>query len=495
MSVSDKDFKDIELLPVKSIESKDSIDQCDPLTWPIRIRIINTIIISFMTMLCMYGSSVFMPSIPELCEKFDEPETLVVLGATLYVIGVMLGPLIFSPLSELYGRRPLNIFGYTLFALMQIPTALSVNLAMFVVFRFFSGFFGSVGLGIGAGSLSDMFSKRDRGKYIGIYFLGICLGPAIAPITSGFIAGSSISWRWEFWILLMLSGVSLLAGVVFLKETYAPVLKRKQAKKLLEKQENQKSVEVKISEITESSQQIDPDKSFAEVVHILVTTIRRPLHLLCTQPIMILISLIVGTVYGILYLLFTAFAEVWILQYHFTSGLSGLTYISLSIGQVFAVFVLLPLNQKYWLSAVQKNNGVPEPEFRLPMAFLGCFAIMTGMFIFGWTVQYKVFWFVPLIGTTLVGAGFVMTFNPMNMFIVDNYGRYAASAMAAIAIPRNIFGACFPLFAEKLFERLGYGWGSSLLAFLLVAINFSIAALYMFGKIIREKRPFDHTKY
>ncbi|WBW72559.1 transmembrane transporter [Schizosaccharomyces osmophilus] len=465
-----------------AIADLQSWDPYNPKEWPLKIKVRNVIVISTMTFLNQFGSSIFAPSIPRIAEQFLSSTTVVTLGSTLYSIGILFGTLIFAPFSEQFGRRPIYLLGYSLFALMQIPIALSVNIEMFLIFRFFSGMFGSVGISNGSGSLADLFEKKDRGKYMIIYFTLLSLGPGVAPIISGFITQSSIGWRWEFWILLMLSAVVVLSAFLFLKETFPPILNRKKLERTGKLGEN----EIVAKRLTGT-----------ELLKkwVVLLSMRKPLHMLVTQPILICVAFTVGTVFGILQLVFMAFSQAWERLYNFNVGISGLMYVSISVGLLIAVFIALPINQKFYIYLLKQHGGESEPEFRLPMGILGCLLFEIGILIFGWTANYKVFWFVPLIGSTLLGAGSVMTSNPLNMYIVDTYGIYSASASAAVKVLQLAFGGTFPLFAESLFLRLGYGWGCTLLAFIFLACSVSIPLLFLHGEKIRKLKTFDLARY
>lgn len=475
------DSSSIKHVPSTPLETN-CPDKYNPKTWPIRLKVRNVIVISSMTFLNQYGDSVFAPSISNIAEQFHASRTLVTLGATLYTLGILFGNLIFAPLSEQFGRRPIYLIGYSVFALLQIPIALSVNLAMFLVFRFFSGLFGSVGLSNGSGSLADLFEKKDRGKYMVIYFTVLSIGPGIAPIISGFISQSSIGWQWEFWILLILSGFNLFWAFLLLKETYPPVLNRKKYEKYGEIGENE-PVALRLT-----------GKQLLMKLLILLS-MKKPISILLSQPILICVACTIGSIYGMINLVLIAFSEVWKSSYDFSPGISGLMYISITLGLFSAVFIAMPINQKFYSYLVKRNGGEGEPEFRLPMGFIGITLFEIGILLFGWTARYKIFWFVPTIGSAIMGGGYIMTSNPLNMYVVDSYGIYSASASAGVKIFQLLLGAIFPLFAESLFRRLNYGWGCTLLAFILLACGCSLPILFKYGKQIRNLRPFDPSKY
>lgn len=86
----------------------------------------------------------FTPGIEQIAEDLKTSADVVVGATTGFVVFLGLGPLILAPLSETFGRRKLYLVCFSIFALLQIPTALSPNVASLIAVRAISGFFGSM---------------------------------------------------------------------------------------------------------------------------------------------------------------------------------------------------------------------------------------------------------------------------------------------------------------------------------------------------------------
>lgn len=91
------------------------------------------------------------------------------------------------------------------------------------------GFFGSAPIACGGGSVSDLFSEKDRASAMAVYSLGPLIGPAVGPIAGGFIA-ETIGFKYIFIVISAASGVAGAFGIPFLQETYAPVIRLRIAK-------------------------------------------------------------------------------------------------------------------------------------------------------------------------------------------------------------------------------------------------------------------------
>ena len=100
-----------------------------------------------------------------------------------------------------------------------------------MIFRYFSGFAGSAFLAIGGGTISDLFSEKDRASAMAVYSLGPLIGPAVGPIAGGFIA-ETIGFKYIFIVIAATCGLAGALGIPLLRETYAPVIRLRLAKSM-----------------------------------------------------------------------------------------------------------------------------------------------------------------------------------------------------------------------------------------------------------------------
>lgn len=138
----------------------------------------------------------------------------------MFVVGYGVGPMFLSPLSEIpqFGRTTVYILSLLLFVVLQVPTALAKNLGALIPLRFLAGFVGSPPLATGGASLADMWAPEDRAVVIGLWGLASVCGPVLGPLLGGFAAQAK-GWTWTIWILLWLSGTSLVFLSFTLPET------------------------------------------------------------------------------------------------------------------------------------------------------------------------------------------------------------------------------------------------------------------------------------
>ena len=116
----------------------------------------------------------------------------------------------------------------------------------------------------------------------------------------------------------------------------------------------------------------------------------------------------------------------------------------------------------------------------------GSILVPIGLFLYGWSAEYKVHWIVPNIGVALYGAGTITCFQSMQTYLIEAYTTFAASAVASATMLRSLAGFGFPLFAPYMYDSLHYGWGNSVLGFIAVAIGIPAPfGLWFYGPKLR----------
>jgi multidrug resistance protein len=164
----------------------------NPLNFSSARRWTCTIIVVLMTSTIGFCSSIHTAAISAISKDLGCSTTVATLGVTTFLIGFGTGPLIFAPLSEIYGRNPVYRCVLCLFVLFNVGCALSPNIAALLVFRFFSGFFGSPTVTNSGGSLTDLWPSSHRSVPLALFTAAMFLGPVIAPIIAGFLTKVSV---------------------------------------------------------------------------------------------------------------------------------------------------------------------------------------------------------------------------------------------------------------------------------------------------------------
>ncbi|KAI8961163.1 major facilitator superfamily domain-containing protein [Daldinia sp. FL1419] len=427
--------------------------------------------------------AIFAPGVPQVVAEFHSTSLeIAAFVVSVYVLGFAAGPMLFAPLSEIYGRVILYHIGNLGFVAFQVGCALSPTLNALIVFRFFAGVFGSVAITNGGGTIADMVTQEKRGAAMAVFSIGPLLGPIVGPVAGGFLSNAK-GWRWTFWLLTIIGGFLSVLMVFSLKESYAPVILEKKAAKLRKETGN----DLLRSKLDAG---LSPKDYFKR-------GIIRPFKMLFLSPIIAITSLYMAVTYGYLYLMFTTMTEVFQGYYGFSTSIVGLAFIGLGVGSLSGILAFSATSDRYIqkkaaeadakAQATGQPKGGMKPEYRLPLLPVGALLIPAGLFIYGWTAEYRIHWIVPIIGTAIVGTGNLLVFMGIQLYLVDAFTVYAASAIACNTIVRSLAGAVLPLAGLPMYEKLGIGWGNSTLGFIAVALFPVSIGIIKFGEQLRKR--------
>ena len=447
----------------------------NPQNWSTSKKMVVTGLICLLTFSVYIGSAIYSAGIQDIEMVFGVSQVVATLGLSLFVAGYGLGPMLWSPMSEIpqVGRNPVYIRTLIVFVFFQFAVIYAKNFGMLLAFRFLTGLFGSPVLATGGASLADMYKPSKRAYAIAVWGLAAICGPVLGPLVGGFAAQHK-GWKWPIWELLWLSGFALIVVIFFLPETSSANILYRRSRRL-RKLTGRNDLK---SESELMSEQMSPKD-------IALMCLVRPFSLTFKEPILFCLNLYIALIYGLLYIWFESFAIVFIEIYGFNLGEEGLSFVGILVGG----FVVLPFFflYLYFIQEKQFNeNGEIKPEKRLPPAFIGAFCIPICLFWFGWTSRPSVHWIVPIIGSSFFTVGAFLLFNSVLNYLGDAYPDYAASVFAGNDFMRSSFGAGFPLFANAMYTNLGVPWASSTLGFLSIAFIPIPFVLYFYGETIRK---------
>lgn len=207
-----------------------------------------------------------------------------------------------------------------------------------------------------------------------------------------------------------------------------------------------------------------------------------------TSPIIGLLCLYSGVVYGLLYLLITTLTTVFVSIYGWTIGVSGLSYIGLGIGFMLGVVIIGSTSDRIMAKHTKRNNNVPIPEIRLNVCVFFAFLIPLSFWWYGWSAEHHTFWLAPVTGLLCFGLGMIGIFLPIQTYMIDAFPENAATATAALASSRNVIGAFLPLAGPLLYEDLGYGWGNTVLGFVALILIPAPYFIARYGGTLRTRR-------
>ena len=310
-------------------------------------------------------------------EEFGVSSQVASLGLSMYVLAYGMGPLLFSPLSEIpsIGRNPPYVATFAIFVILLVPAALSSNVAGFMVLRFLTGFFGSPCLATGGASLGDMFSLIKLPYVLSLWAFAATCGPALGPLLSGYSVAAE-GWRWSMWELLWLSGPVWIAMFFFLPETSASNILYRRAQRLR-----------KLSGNPMVKSQGEIDQAAMTVKDVTVEALWRPIQTILLDPAIAFTAIYTALIYGIYYSFFEAFPIVFLGFYGFNLGQMGLSFLSIIVGAIIGVTAYWAY-VRYVIEPDIRANGLGAPEKRLVPALFAAMLLPVGLFIFGMSILY-----------------------------------------------------------------------------------------------------------
>ena len=313
--------------------------------------------------------------------------------------------------------------------------------------------------------MADMYGKSERGRSMAIVTLLPYVGPALGPIIGGLIT-QFIHWSWIFWIMSLVNTAIVFLGLVFIRESYTPVLLRR------------KAAAEAVPVLTRRSKTY----SYARLVpHLL-----RPFQILVQRPVIWPLALIGAISFAVYSLMLSTYATLCIDRYGQSELVSSLHYISIAIGSTIAGQIGAHLMDWVYKRLSHRKGGIGTPEYRLPYTLPGMLLMPVGLILYGWSAEHTLPWAVVDIGAIIFTLGSFVTTQGYIAYLLDEFGDYGASAGAASRMLSYSLAFVLPIFAPNLYETLGYGWGNSTLALATVIMGVPVVvALWLCGEKLR----------
>ncbi|KAI1324228.1 major facilitator superfamily transporter [Xylariaceae sp. FL0255] len=446
----------------------------NPRNWSVWVRTWNVVVISFATWTVVLYSTSYTSAIPGIMAYFNEPSQFVAtLGVTAYLLGLAVGTLLFAPMSELKGRRPVYIVNMFIFILLIIPSALATSLAEIIVVRFFGAIFGAATIATAAGSIVDLTTEENRALVLSLWSIAPLNGPVTGPVIGGFIY-EYLGWRWDSWITLILAGAAAVLTLT-LRETYAPTILQRKAAQMRKENNDERWWS-----------RYDVKKSPIELLRV---NLIRPFILFFTEPILWFFNIWISIIYGILYLTFVAYPIVFTEYRGWGPGLTGLSFVGIGIGTTIAI-----VGEPLWRKIINKHPRDPDgrlpPEATARILVIGSILTPVGQLVFAWTcLPATIHWAIPIAFGIPFGLGNAISFIYGSNYISGAYGIYAASALAGNAFTRSLAGGFLPLAGPQLYATLTPHWAGTFLGLLQVALIPIPFVFWRYGDKIRARSP------
>ncbi|KAI0469559.1 MFS transporter [Xylaria cf. heliscus] len=427
-------------------------DAENPMEWPAAYKLGIVSLLFLMAFTVTFTCISVVPIANSIVSDLDDgrvSKSSSVLLVTIWELGEAAGPLLIAPLSEVFGRYPVMNGATIFFILATALAAVSESTAVFIFARALTGL--SVASNVlGPAIVGDMFATEHRGSAISTIALAPLIGGSLGPAIGGAIA-ERWGWRWVLWLSVALALTCEIVFFVFFRETYKVAILRRRAARLRKETGNPKLRTVYDTNDGQSS------------LHKVWECAVRPAIVLSGSSVLQVMSLHGALMFSYYYVFSTTLPDILQKLYGLSAAASGLAFISFSTGSGLSAIVLNVFLDKIYIKLRERNKGVGTPEFRLPIVIVGAFCLPLSLIAYGWASQLRLPLPVLMFAVGLMGTTLILVYLPLNAYVVDAFGIYAASGMTAIIVTRCLMSTLLPLATDPLVKRFDWGLGVSIL--------------------------------
>jgi uncharacterized membrane protein YuzA (DUF378 family) len=215
----------------------------------------------------------------------------------------------------------------------------------------------------------------------------------------------------------------------------------------------------------------------------------RPARLAVTEPIVIMVSLLSATAWGLVYLFTESLTVVYSL-YGWAETTTSLAFIAIGLG--IPINILPRLWDVHVISQKKQRNQEVQPEDKIYGFAIAAPMLAIGLWLFSWTIPplAHTHWAVSMVGLVFIGFATNEFAYTLNGYLADSYTIYASSGLAALAFLRALVSGIMPLFAYPMFSGLGGNVAGSILAAVATLFCVTPFVFMKYGRILRERSEF-----
>jgi DHA1 family bicyclomycin/chloramphenicol resistance-like MFS transporter len=179
-----------------------------------------TIMLAALSAVGPLSTDMYLPSLPDIARQLDASTAQVQLTISAYLVGFAVGQIVYGPMSDRHGRKPVLLSALALYCAASLACALSTSIEMLIVARFAQALGGSGGIVLARAIVRDLYSGARAGRELSLIGSVMALAPVLAPLAGG-VLQTGFGWR-SIFIVLVATGLTGTAIVLpLLPETLA----------------------------------------------------------------------------------------------------------------------------------------------------------------------------------------------------------------------------------------------------------------------------------
>ncbi|KIK55030.1 hypothetical protein GYMLUDRAFT_887773 [Collybiopsis luxurians FD-317 M1] len=426
-----------------------SDDPEDPLNWGHWYRAFILLQVSVLSALGYYNTASINPAYAQLSEEFGVSIVTASYQTTVSIALNGVGPFLFIPFAHVYGRRPVYLVTTLIGALSALGCAYAHNFGQLVGLRVLNGIF-PVGAALGVATASDVYCLHERGRALGVFTVLSTTGAHFAPIPGGLI-GQFLGWRWVFKFAAIINSFCLIFTFFFLPET------------LYIRDANGTSTDSGFSSTNQKR------SFFSRYVarlrlgrHFPGRELRLgdffwPYFKMIRYPSVIFPAIYYATQYGLGSTLpAVTVSHIFAQEFGWDTLQIGLAY-----GASLLVGALLGETMGGWvvdglMNRARRRAGPSAPsEIRLKAIWTGEIIVPVGLLWYGFSIQYKAPWIVPILGMGAACFGVQCITTVMYTYVADCHTSKSAEVAQVFNFVRQEVGMTFAFYAIVLGEAIG----------------------------------------
>ncbi|MEJ6489046.1 multidrug effflux MFS transporter [Leucobacter sp. USCH14] len=176
------------------------------------------VVLGLLAAVAPFGIDLYLPAFPAIAGDLGTNATGVQLTLTGFLVGIMVGQLVFGPLSDRYGRRLPLLIGSVVLIIASIAAVVAPNLGVLVAARVLQGVSGAAGMVLGRAIISDLATGAVAARAMSLMMIVSGVAPVVAPLIGGVLA-EPLGWRGVLAVLLVIALVMLGAVIWGVRET------------------------------------------------------------------------------------------------------------------------------------------------------------------------------------------------------------------------------------------------------------------------------------
>ncbi|KAI1616481.1 major facilitator superfamily domain-containing protein [Exophiala viscosa] len=499
-----------------------SADPNDPLNRTTFFKYYTAIAVCFAMVMCNFlaaGPTIavvetamdFFPNWKQMGLVAAIQKTVYFFNTTALFQGI--GNLVWMPLINKYGRRPIYVISFTIYFVTALWCAFAHQYANFLVARIIMGLAAGAGECLAPLTIADIFFLHERGFVMSIYTAALNLGVGFGLIIDGLITINH-PWRVIYYVAAALIGFLVVMVVLTFPETaynrsahpegISTTLHHvsaayghtnsDEAPGEVGTETGDKAVDRSVYYRETAEVRAHPAKrtwtqelplfrgTFTEESLLAMTL--RPLGLLILPPVL-WATLVQSVTIGFITAVTSNVASAFSTTYGFEAWQSGLCFFSAIIGACLGIIFGGMTSDRVADFFTRRNGGIREPEMRLPSIMISCITSPLSLILYGVGIQNKLHWMCPTVGIGLLNFSITQACNVSLVYIIDAYRPIAGEAIITQLAFKSCFGFLLGFYTNTWVAESGYAAAYGEMAAISGGVLLMWIPLYIWGKRIR----------